>query len=55
MSEDRLLNAQEVADLLDVHVSWVRSATREGAIPTVALGRWRRYRRSSIIEWVEAT
>jgi excisionase family DNA binding protein len=53
-SEDnRLLTADEVADLLHVDVSWVRSATRDGVIPTVPLGRWRRYRRSSVLEWLE--
>lgn len=53
MNEDRLLTAEEVADLLNVKVSWVRSATREGALPSVPLGRWRRYRLSSVLAWVE--
>jgi excisionase family DNA binding protein len=50
---DRLLTAHEVADLLGVHLSWIRSATREGTIPSVPLGRYRRYRRSSVLAWVD--
>jgi excisionase family DNA binding protein len=53
LNDDRLLTAEEVADLLGVHVSWVRSQTREGVIPSVPLGRWRRYRRSSVLAWLE--
>jgi excisionase family DNA binding protein len=39
---DRLLTADEVAELLSVPVSWVRESTRSGAIPVVELGRDRR-------------
>ena len=42
---DRLLTAQEVADLLAVPLSWVREATRSERLPYLALGRYRRYRR----------
>jgi excisionase family DNA binding protein len=50
---DALMDAEGVAQLLHVDLSWVRSATREGVIPSVPLGRWRRYRRSSVLAWVE--
>jgi excisionase family DNA binding protein len=51
---DALLTAEDVARLLSVDVSWVRAQTRAGAIPVVALpGRWRRYRRASVVAWVE--
>ena len=50
---DRLLTAQEVADLLAVPLSWVREATRGERIPYVALGRYRRYRRQDIEAWLE--
>lgn len=36
---DRLLTADEVAELLAVPVSWVRESTRSGAMPHVELGR----------------
>lgn len=51
MSE-RLLTAKEVADLLAVPESWVREATREGRLPHLALGRYRRYERTAIDAWL---
>jgi excisionase family DNA binding protein len=50
---DRLLVAKEVADLLAVPESWVREATREGRLPYVALGRYRRYSRQAIEAWLD--
>jgi len=47
-----LLTAKEVADLLGVPTSWVYQQSRAGRIPTVRLGRYRRYRREAIEEWV---
>ena len=51
MSE-RLLIAKEVAELLAVPESWVREATREGRLPYIALGRYRRYSRAAIEAWL---
>jgi excisionase family DNA binding protein len=51
---DRLLTADEVAELLSVPVSWVRESTQSGAIPVVELGRDRRYRRDEVLAWLEA-
>jgi excisionase family DNA binding protein len=50
---DRLLDADEVAELLHVPVSWVRHETRAGRIPAIALGRYWRYRRESVLAWIE--
>jgi excisionase family DNA binding protein len=50
---DRLLNAPEVAELLAVPESWVRRETRAGRIPHVRLGRYCRYEREAVLEWVE--
>jgi excisionase family DNA binding protein len=50
---DRLLDAIEVAELLNVPVSWVRESTRSGAMPHVELGRYRRYRREDVERWLE--
>jgi excisionase family DNA binding protein len=50
---DRLLDASEVAELLHVPVSWVRQETRAGRIPHVELGRYRRYRRQAVLDWLE--
>ena len=53
MSADRLLTAGEVADLLQVRVSWVREATRAGRLPHICLGRYRRYRRAEILAFID--
>jgi excisionase family DNA binding protein len=49
---DRLLTAKEVADLLAVPESWVREATRDGRIPHLRLGRYRRYQPAAIDAWL---
>jgi excisionase family DNA binding protein len=48
-----LLTAPEMATLLGVPLSWVREQSRRGRIPTVALGRYRRYRLEAIEAWIE--
>ena len=48
-----LLTASDVAELLGVPTSWVYEQSRRGRIPTVTLGRYRRYRRAAIEHWVE--
>ena len=50
---DALMTAAEVAELLGVPISWVYEQSRRGRIPTVTLGRYRRYRREAIEGWVE--
>jgi excisionase family DNA binding protein len=52
MSE-ALLTARQVAELLAVKETWVREATRDGRLPHLRLGRYRRYRRSEIDAWLE--
>jgi excisionase family DNA binding protein len=48
-----LVTAREVAELLGVTTSWVYEQSRRGRIPTVTLGRYRRYRLQAIEAWVE--
>ncbi len=50
---DRLLTSAEVAEFLAVKESWVREATRDGRLPHLRLGRYRRYRREDIERWLE--
>ena len=50
---ERLLTAEEVAELLAVPVSWVRESSRSGAIPCVRLGRYVRFERESVLSWLE--
>jgi excisionase family DNA binding protein len=48
-----LLTAKDVARLLAVPESWVREATRDGRLPYLALGRYRRYQRKAIEAWLD--
>jgi len=47
-----LLTAKHVAELLAVPESWVREATRDGRLPHLRLGRYRRYQASAIEAWL---
>jgi excisionase family DNA binding protein len=49
---ETLLTAEQVAELLGVAKGWVYEQSRAGRIPTVTLGRYRRYRREAIEQWV---
>src|SRR5918912_4505959 len=49
----RLLTAAEVASMLGVPKSWVYEQSRRGLIPTVALGRYRRFREEAIARMIE--
>jgi excisionase family DNA binding protein len=50
--KDALLTPAEVAELLAVTRRWVEDATRRGDIPHIRLGRFPRYRRETIDEWL---
>jgi excisionase family DNA binding protein len=47
------MTAGEVAQLLGVPKTWVYQQSRRGRIPTVTLGRYRRYRREAIQDWLQ--
>jgi excisionase family DNA binding protein len=49
----RLLTAAEVASVLGVPKSWVYEQSLRGLIPTVELGRYRRFREEAIERMVE--
>jgi excisionase family DNA binding protein len=53
LAGDPLLSAEQVGELLGVPRSWVWEQSRRGRIPTVRLGRYRRYRREAIERWIE--
>ena len=49
---DKLLTAEEVAELLGMKTDWVWAQARKGLIPHVRLGRYRRFRESAIEAWL---
>ncbi|HXN40003.1 MAG TPA: helix-turn-helix domain-containing protein [Solirubrobacteraceae bacterium] len=51
---DPLLTADEVAAMLQVTKAWVYAETRAKRIPHVPLGRYVRYRRSAVLQWIAA-
>jgi excisionase family DNA binding protein len=50
---DRLLDDASAAELLNVPKSWVGEAARQGRIPHVKLGRYRRFDRADLLAWLE--
>jgi excisionase family DNA binding protein len=48
-----LLTAEEVAELLRVPLSWVYRAAREGSLPSVRCGRYRRFDAEDVDRWIE--
>lgn len=51
-SKRRLLTADEVAAMLGVSKEWVWEQSRLGRIPTITLGRFRRYREEAVERWL---
>jgi len=52
VSTDRLLTAGDVAELLNVPASWVLQQARDDAIPHLRLGRYVRFDRATVLEWL---
>jgi excisionase family DNA binding protein len=50
---DRLLTDAEAAELLAVPKSWVGEAARQGRLPCIMLGRYRRFDRADLLAWLE--
>jgi excisionase family DNA binding protein len=50
---ERLLTAHEVAEILGVHVNYVWAEAKAGRIPSISIGRNRRFRREDIERWLE--
>jgi excisionase family DNA binding protein len=50
--DDPLLSAVEVADKLRMTPDWVYAETRAGRLPAVRLGRFYRYRLSTLNAWL---
>jgi excisionase family DNA binding protein len=48
-----LLTAAQVAEQLQVPTSWVYRAAREGTLPSVPCGRYRRFHPDDLRQWVD--
>ena len=51
---DPLLTADDVAQLLGMTKAWVYAETRANRIPHIPLGRYVRFRRSAVLQWISA-
>src|SRR5438309_651840 len=54
VTNEPLLDADQLADLLKVPATWIEQKAREGIIPSLEFGRWRRFRRSEVEASVRA-
>ncbi len=50
---DNLLDAEAVADWFGVKEHYVRELGRRGEIPTVQIGKYVRFERSAVRDWIE--
>lgn len=46
--DEPLLDAEQLAAVLSLPVTWVEQAAREGRIPSIQAGRWRRFSRATV-------
>lgn len=53
MTQDKLLTSTEVAEWLGVKPSWVEEHARQGDLTSVQLGRYRRFRRADVEDFIE--
>lgn len=49
-----LMTADELAERLQVPRSWVYRAAREGDLPSVRCGRYRRFDEADVDRWIRA-
>jgi excisionase family DNA binding protein len=52
--DEPVLDAEQLAEALALPVTWVEQAAREGRIPSIRAGRWRRFKRSSVEQALSA-
>ena len=51
--EDALLDPRQAATFLNVPRSWVYSAAEKGTLPSFRIGKYRRFKKSELAEWLE--
>jgi excisionase family DNA binding protein len=54
-TDEPLVDSDELATLLKVPAGWFEQKAREGVIPSLEFGRWRRFRRSEVESAVRAS
>jgi len=47
-ASEPLLDSEQLAAALSIPATWLEQKAREGAIPSLEFGRWRRFRRSEV-------
>ena len=52
-SPSRLLEADDVADILGMTTDWIYREVRAGRLPHIRLGRYVRFRQESIDAWLD--
>lgn len=50
--QDQLLTAKQVAERLQITEAWVHEAARNGDLPYIEIGRYRRFEQADIDEWI---
>lgn len=58
MDNLEILTPEQVAELLQVSVGWVREKVRARAknpIPTLQFGKYTRFSKADVLEWVHST
>ncbi len=51
---EKLLDVREVAQLLNVPISWVYAAAERGELPSFRIGKYRRLSRAEVLAWLQA-
>ncbi len=53
-TDHTILNTQEAAELLGVHVETIRRMARKGELPSFKIGKDWRYQKDALLSWMEA-
>lgn len=54
-SSPQLLDARQIAEILNVSPKWVYSACRQYDMPYYQVGRYKRFLPSQVFEWLESS
>lgn len=54
LADEPLLTVEDIAGLLNVRRRFVYEKAADGTIPSLLVGRYRRFERQAVEEWLEA-